>query len=126
MSEFRSARVVASLILMLATGCSDPGNKAAQKPAGPRLRPEAITLENFEKLQIGMTRDEVEAIIGIPNNSMYPIPDDKKMLELMTRNGVVANEIANWERGTEPDVVSIGIWYKDDKVLEKGQFHLKK
>jgi hypothetical protein len=72
-----------------------------------------VTLENFNKIQTGMTVNEVYAILGEPAETLSEneIGGTKTKMVQWTQSGLMGG--------------NMNVMFQDDKVIQKAQFGLK-
>ncbi len=72
----------------------------------------SVTMDNYVKIETGMSKSEVEAILG-PGNSQATSSVD--MGELL--GGEITSEVVTWQEG----MGVISITFSNDEVLAKAQ-----
>jgi len=88
------------------------------RTAGP-ARDRNVTKANFDKINNGMSKAEVKAILGGP--VQVRMPGEGGPAEFVTLNDVEADEIHAWKADPATDTKRIEIGFKDGKVVVKSQ-----
>jgi hypothetical protein len=70
-------------------------------------RPTGVTLFGYARVSLGMTSEEVEAVIGVPPGN-YSSREDIK---------IVDHWASEWHMGHQPEVGNSETWYSDDGCL---------
>lgn len=125
-----SINVVAIILVLFVLGCSCPlanlgkkGSPTPERPSPGNSTPSAtrtpgssdkvldLTLAKFKQLKDGMSRSEVERILGGPGEEIS-----------RTSGGGVEFSVNKW---SGEDYTSIIISFRDDKIMTKSQVGLK-
>lgn len=104
MKRFNQGLVVLILFLIFSVSCN--GSISKDKSS--------LILENFEKISIGMTKSQVEKILGKGKTQA------SSSLDLGEFGGNINSEILIWEDGMK----TISITLTNNKVQGKAQFGL--
>jgi hypothetical protein len=89
-----------------------------------------LTLENYEKIKVGMTLQDVEAILGPPfatSGVDVEQPDGSKRKDLQSASWMKAAVVmpVSGEVAKQPDQVRIVVEFKDGKATSKTNVGLK-
>ena len=97
-----------AVAILAFVGCS--------RSAAPAPNPK-VTQGNFDKVEIGMSMDEVKAILGKP----WKVEQSDGPNEFVTLDGVQVRAIYEWKLGSDVDTKAIDLGFKDGKVAVKNQ-----
>jgi hypothetical protein len=128
-SSMRSTILPVALLCFCGLGCVQTTTPSNTTPTVTLANP-PLTLENFDKIKIGMTLQEVEAILGPPfatGNVDIPLPDGTKRKDVQSASWVKATILIPVGGGDakQPEECRIVVELKGGKVTSKTQVGLK-
>ena len=100
------------LCAVAVAGVSVGCNRGAQPGPNPK-----VTQANVEKITIGMSKQDVEAILGKP----WKVEQSDGADEFIKLNDVPVRAIYEWNLGREVDTKAVEIGFKDGKVAAISQ-----
>jgi outer membrane protein assembly factor BamE (lipoprotein component of BamABCDE complex) len=127
-SAMRFNLLAIALLCLLGLSCVKPTAPATS--AKVVLADSPITLENYEKIKVGMTLPDVEAILGPPfatSGVDVQLPDGTKRKDVQNASwmkAVLAVPVGG-EVAKQPDEVRIVVEFNDGKVTSKSNVGLK-
>lgn len=107
--------ILIALVVLCLTGC---GSETSNTSDNTSITGDLLTLDNYNQIKLGMTREQVEALIG-PGKSLYT----GKAGDAGSSLGITSYR---WEWNNEDlsDVRTVSISFQNDSVASMSQYGL--